>query len=267
MLSLGKVAEGISYVKARFKNEFFGKIVDSHAHSDKKFSWQHSPEQLLAMMKEVGIKKSVLAPYWDLPAEGDPDAVGRFVSALKNHPTDFIGFLRLNPFNGKAETLLAEMSQQKVIHGLKLNPATSSALPYGEATLKLVRKAADYSLPVLFHSGDDHLSNPFQIERVAKLCPKADVIMGHMGGFFYIEEAIEVARRNKNVYLETSVMPYPNLIKLAVKKVGSDKVFFGSDSPGVHAKVELAKIYSAGLKAFDLERVLTSAFFDLIQGA
>ena len=122
-------------------SEFPG-IVDAHAHSDKKFSWQHTPEQLLSMMEECGIVKSVLASYWDLPTRADRVAVERFEDALKTHP-EFIGFLRLNPNEPEAETLLARLASEKRIFGLKLNPMTSGVLPAGDNSLKLVAASAE----------------------------------------------------------------------------------------------------------------------------
>jgi uncharacterized protein len=242
------------------RHKFFGMIVDAHAHCDKKITWQHTPEQLLSMMRECGIKKSVLAPYWDLPAAGDPGATARFRSTILNYRDEFFGFLRLNPYDSKAEDLLIEYSHEGIICGLKLNPSTTSALPYGEPTMKLIRTAAGLGLPVLFHSGDDPLSTPLQIGKAAELCPTASIIIGHMGGYFYVEEAIEVARRNENVYLETSVMPYPLMIKAAVDKIGHDKIFFGSDGPGVSSRVEIAKVLASGVKHSHLETILVSGF-------
>jgi uncharacterized protein len=239
-------------------------IVDAHAHSDKKFSWQHSPEQLLSMMAEVGIVQSVLTSYWDLPSRADPSAVERFEAALRAH-REFIGFLRLNPNDPDAEKLLARMAVEKLIFGLKLNPMTSGVAPASESSLKLVTVAAELGLPVLFHSGDDPFSHPLQIERIALSVPGASIILGHMGGFFYADEAIRVARRHRNIFLETSVMPYPNLIRAAVRAIGSGKVFFGSDAPGVHALVEIRKIQAAGLSALEMRRVFSTSFLGVIK--
>jgi uncharacterized protein len=221
-------------------------IVDAHAHSDRKLSWQHTPEQLLSMMKECGIGRSVLASYWELPSKYDPNAVERFESTLKEHK-EFIGFLRVNPNDPEAETLYSRMVSEKVVYGLKLNPMTTTILPSNDKTLNLVAMSSELGLPVLFHSGDDPFSNPLQVEKAAKACPEATIILGHMGGFFYIEEAIRVAKRNRNVFLETSLMPYPQLIEKAVRVLGEERLFFGSDAPGVHAKIEIQKIRAAGL--------------------
>jgi len=240
-------------------------IIDAHAHSDRKFSWQHTPEQLLSMMQECGILRSVFTSYWDLPSRSDPNAVDRFETALKAHRKEFIGFLRLNPNDSEAETLLARMARERLIYGLKLNPVTNSVPPWNENCLNLVAASSEFGYPVLFHTGDDPISNPLQIERVARACPEAAIILGHMGGFFYIDEAIRVAKRNRNVYLETSVMPYPDMIRRAMKSLGRDRIFFGSDAPGVHSAVEIQKIRSSGLSEAEQTDVLGRSFLRLIR--
>jgi uncharacterized protein len=247
------------------EGEFSG-IVDAHAHSDKKFSWQHTPDQLLSMMKECGIVKSVLASYWDLPTRADHKAVERFEEAVKTYP-EFIGFLRLNPNEPEAETLLARLASEKRIFGVKLNPMTSGVLPSSDNTLKLLAASAELDLPVLFHSGDDPFSNPLQIERAAVASPEASIILGHMGGFFYVEEAIRVAKRQRNVFLETSIMPYPEMIRSAVRALGGRRIFFGSDAPGVHSRIEIQKIRASGISRGHQREILCSSFLGLLNQA
>ena len=97
--------------------------------------------------------------------------------------------------------------------------------------------------------------------------PEASIILGHMGGFFYVEEAIRVAKRQRNVFLETSVMPYPEMIRSAVKVLGSRRVFFGSDAPGVHSRIEIQKIRASGISSQQQREVLCSSFLELLNQA
>ncbi|HYB04291.1 MAG TPA: amidohydrolase family protein, partial [Nitrososphaerales archaeon] len=179
----------------------------------------------------------------------------------------FIGFLRLNPNEPDAETLLARLASEKRIFGMKLNPMTTGVLPSSDNALKLVAASAELDLPILFHSGDDPFSNPLQIECAAMASPEASIILGHMGGFFYVEEAVRVAKRQRNVFLETSVMPYPEMIRSAVKALGSRRVFFGSDAPGVHSRIEIQKIRASGISKDEQREVLSSSFLELLNQA
>lgn len=65
--------------------------------------------------------------------------------------------------------------------------------------------------------------------------------MGH-GHIVYINGAIAVAERNRNIYPATSGMPMHTKIKEAVERVGRDRVMFGGDAPCGHPSWELEKI-------------------------
>ena len=64
------------------------------------------------------------------------------------------------------------------------------------------------------------------------MCPQATVILGHMGGFYHCQAAIQAAQDLPNVLLDTSAMPYPEMIRRAVETIGAERVLFGSDGPG-----------------------------------
>jgi predicted TIM-barrel fold metal-dependent hydrolase len=83
-------------------------------------------------------------------------------------------------------------------------------------------------------------------------------VLGHMGhgNIVYINASIDVAARNRNVYLETSGMPMHTKIREAVERVGSDRVLYGSDAPFHHPRVEIEKVRLSGLDAELVQRVL-----------
>ena len=104
--------------------------------------------------------------------------------------------------------------------------------PASEPTLALIRHAALLGVPTLFHCGDEEFSLPLQIAEAAAAVPEAQIILGHMGGYFHVRDAIRVAKRHPNLILETSAMPYPRFIKEAVAAIGAERILFASDGPG-----------------------------------
>ena len=86
--------------------------------------------------------------------------------------------------------------------------------------------------------------------------PEATIVFGHMGAYFHGQDAISVAERRENVVLETSACPYPELIGEAVRRIGAERVIFGSDGPGCPPAIELDKVRRAGLAPADLRKVL-----------
>jgi hypothetical protein len=131
--------------------------------------------------------------------------------------------------------------------GLKLHPVSTLAHPAGEATVSLVRAAGELGVPTLFHCGDDPLSTPLIIAGTAAACPDSTIILGHMGGYHHVDEAIDVAEEYGNVVLETSAMPYPDKIRKAVARIGADRVAYGSDGPMSPPALETQKVIAAGL--------------------
>ena len=79
--------------------------------------------------------------------------------------------------------------------------------------------------------------------------PEATIVFGHMGAYFHGQDALAVAERCENVVLETSGCPYPELIGEAVRRVGAERVIFGSDGPGCPPAIELDKVRRAGSRA------------------
>jgi predicted TIM-barrel fold metal-dependent hydrolase len=231
-------------------------IIDAHAHCDVRFGWKHTPEVLIQMMDEGGIDKACITGLADVPGD-DPEAYPRLVRALREYPDRLVaGYLRLNPWYGKeSRELLKRAVREDGIRGLKLHPTTIILPPNAPAVIELVRLAGELSIPVLFHSGDDPNALPLQIGKCAAACPETAILMGHAGGVFYLEDALRVAEKHLNVYLDPSGNPFPNVIRRAVDAVGAERVVFGTDMPAMHPRVERKKLDLAGLSPRELELV------------
>jgi predicted TIM-barrel fold metal-dependent hydrolase len=159
-----------------------------------------------------------------------------------------VALARLNPrFGQEAEDLLVRAITQLGMKGLKLHPVSCGIHPGNPMTVRLIHLAARFGAPTLFHCGDEDYTLPYQIGAAAKECPEAPIILGHMGGYYHVDDAIAVARAYPNVYLETSAMPYPARIREAIDAIGPKRVIFASDGPGCNPLLELTKVRQAGL--------------------
>src|SRR5207245_141527 len=154
---------------------------------------------------------------------------------------------RIHPWYGDEALALLERAFALGFKGLKLHPVSTLAHPGGEETLQLIRAAAERGAPTLFHCGDEPLATPLTVARAAAACPQATIILGHMGGYFHVDEAIEVAEAYENVVLETSAMPYPSKIAEAVQRIGASRVLYASDGPACSPRIEVEKVRLAEL--------------------
>ncbi len=223
-------------------------IIDAHAHCDVRFGWVHTPEVLLRIMDEGGIDKACITGLADIPGD-DADAYPRFVAALRSHPDRIAaGYLRLNPWYGKvARELFTRAVREDGIKGLKFHPTTIILPPNAPAVIEFVRQAGELGAPVLFHSGDDPNAMPLQIGKCAAACPDTNIIMGHMGGIFFWEDALRMAEKYHNIYLDPSGNPRPDIIRKGVDAIGAERIVFGTDMPAMHPLVEKKKVELADL--------------------
>ena len=226
-------------------------IIDSHTHIEglPGCPWQDPPEVILELIDEAGVDKAVVMTYVDAPGDFEGyDPLEYVAQAVEKYPERLIGYARLNPLAGQvSRDLLEHAIRERGFKGLKLHPYGYRAWPDSAETLRLIRDAAALCAPTLFHCGDEECTLPLQIARAAAACPEASIILGHMGGYFHVDEAISVARRYENVYLETSAMPYPAKVREAVDAVGPERVLFASDGPGCPPLLDLHKVKRAKL--------------------
>jgi predicted TIM-barrel fold metal-dependent hydrolase len=222
-------------------------IIDSHTHIDEGGFWVDPPELILRLMDEAGIEKAIVMTYRDAPMANGEDPLAYVAEACQRYPR-LIGYARMSPrFGAAAVAGLEHAFRDLGMKGLKLHPVSYVMHPTSPETIALLQTAAAWNAPTLFHCGDEEFSLPYQIAAAAAMVPEAKIILGHMGGYFHVEDAIQVALSYPNIILETSAMPYPEKIKAAVDAVGAERVLFASDGPGCDPKIEVEKVRAAGL--------------------
>ena len=234
------------------------RIIDMHAHVDvcEPLNWFDTAEKLVKLMDEAGIEKAVVSAYLNLPGP-DMTCAERLWKDIEPYQDRVMMFLRMDPwFGDEAIRFLEDACKKYPIRGVKLHPAHYTLHPYGKLTVDLCRKAGELGLPVLFHCGDEMMCLPLQIGELAAQCPDTTVILAHMGGYAHNRDAIEVAKKYKNIYIDTSEVPLVHEIRWFVDELGADRIFFGTDAPCCDPLVELKKVLLAGLTDGELEQVL-----------
>jgi predicted TIM-barrel fold metal-dependent hydrolase len=222
-------------------------IFDMHMHIEDVRGWQMSAEDCIAAMDVAGVDAAAVMTLTDFPGM-NPEGVELIADACASYPGRLYGFIRLNPAHLEvSKNMLRRTIGDLGFKGLKLHPVSSLQHPGAEPTIELIRLAGELGVPTLFHCGDEPLSTPLAIAQAAAACPDATIILGHMGGYFHVDEALDVAEQYDNIVLETSAMPYPERIAEAVARVGAERVLFGSDGPVSDPALERQKVVIAAL--------------------
>ena len=100
---------------------------------------------------------------------------------------------------------------------------------------------------------------PLELVPLIKAYPDVKIVIAHLGSpanYYHQLQAIYLAERFDNVYLDTSVGSdiFENL-QLAVQRAGAEKLIFGSDAPVYHPAVERVKIELLELSDKDKARI------------
>ncbi|MCA1644496.1 MAG: amidohydrolase family protein [Chloroflexi bacterium] len=240
-------------------------IVDSHAHVDEvpALGWMDPAASLIALMDQADIDQAIVMTYTELPAV-NPNALEYLADQIARYSDRLIGYVRLHPWYPEVLDLLERAFGEFKMKGVKLHPVGNLSHPSSDVSLRVIRRAAAHHAPVLFHCGDEALTTPLQIALAAEAVPDATIILGHMGGYFHVDEAIEVAARLPNLYLETSAMPYPAQIRRAIDVLGAERILFASDGPGCSPKLEVHKVRLAGVSSSEADRVFSANILELL---
>ena len=126
--------------------------------------------------------------------------------------------------------------------GLKLHPVRDSySLAEGRLVDPLFQLCADFKVPIISHGMNEWSNTPWQFHEMCRRFPNVNLIMAHAGHNWLRDDALEVARRNQNLYIETSVV-YSDYVRQYVELIGPERVIMGTDSPTGHHEVEIEKI-------------------------
>lgn len=241
------------------------RIFDSHTHLGKSAHLPHYgvPESFMAadmikLMDEAGVHSICTTP---------PTAVGSdyfqenklINEASAACPGRIYGLARINPnYRAKAAEDARFWLQQPGIKGIKLSPIHEMYVANDpELVHPILEEIERYEVPVLVHSGDAWMALPGLIADLAMSFPKLKFIIAHMGFYGFHTEAITMARRVENLYLDTALFELPAIIASAVKTLGATKILYGSDAPFAPFKLEIEKIsVYAKLRDEDMARIL-----------
>jgi predicted TIM-barrel fold metal-dependent hydrolase len=157
------------------------------------------------------------------------------IRAVEKYPDRLIGTFVLNPRQGLDEGIA---TLRRLVAGggfrmVKLHPTIHNYWPQEKGlTYPILEEAAALGIPVLIHTGEPPYSVPALLDVVARDHPNVNIIIGHFGTqkISYADDAINVARHNENVYLETGWGALPR-IREGCWAVGHERLVFGSDSP------------------------------------
>lgn len=211
----------------------------SHAgRSDYLAGDEYGVEQMLEAMDAGGVEMAVACSL------GQSIDNGYIASVQDRWPDRLVGFGQVNP---RAVEAVEEVRRcaEAGLRGIKLHPTMHGYHFCDHGLLDPVMEAcARDGLLVLVNALDDPFCAPLAIEEIARPFPGVPVLIAHMGTIWNLMEAILVAERTDNLYLETSSAQLLD-VRTAYRRLGASKIVMGTDWPGSDFDLERAKIARA----------------------
>ncbi len=196
------------------------------------------PDRILTRMDAAGVDMAMVC---SLAQRIENDFI---IGLQDSYPERFIGFGQVMPQADDALDEIRRMNEAG-IRGLKLHPSMHGYHVADHGLLDPVfRLCGELGMTIIINALDDAFCAPFAIEEIAKDHPDVPTIIAHMGAVWNVPEAIIVAERRENVYLETSATLMAD-VKRAYARLGAEKILLGSEWPGSDFDLERMKIAKA----------------------
>jgi len=198
----------------------------------------YTPETMIQHMDQAGVDMAVGCSLGQMI---DNDFIAETVEKSNGR---IIGFGQVDPRKPDAIEVVNTVARLG-LKGLKLHP-TMHGYHFADHGLldPVFRAASENGLTILVNALDDPFCAPLSIEEIAKGFADVPVLIAHMGTVWNVMEAMIVAERNENVYLETSGTQLIE-VQMAYRQLGAGKLVMGTDWPGNHFDLERAKIARA----------------------
>ena len=151
--------------------------------------------------------------------------------------------------------------------GVKLEISLCCRSPLMNTLMEELKK---YHRPLLHHcwfkttQKYDNESDPSDIAVLARRYPEVKIVMAHLCGCGY--RGVEMIADCPNVYVDTSGgQPEDGFLQYAVKRIGADRLLYGSDAPCRDFGCQINKVRDAGLSSSDLEKIFYTNAAELLK--
>jgi predicted TIM-barrel fold metal-dependent hydrolase len=232
-------------------------------------AYQADADAMVAVMDQLNIERlavtSTLACYNDCPrGNAEIEAV------LRRHPERFFGYVTVNP-NPPGQAV-AELERWAGFHRpplIKLHPGLHKYPVHGEHYKPIWDYANQHEAVVLVHTWDsDPNCGPLLFPSIARAHPKARILLGHSGVTWRgIMQAMEAAEAAPNLFLDlASSQHHRPILEKCARRVGAERILFGSDMPFLEASMTLAHVLTAKISDAEKEKILRTNFLSLVTG-
>jgi uncharacterized protein len=251
-------ALSISSLEARSSPAYSGPIIDAHAHLRTGDADAMGPQHSLGTLelRRLGERNGIVSSALIVIAGGGPDAVraknNALLAAVKSDPQHFFAIASVHPADGDAAIAELDRLAEAGVRFIKLHPNSQEFDLTDSAVARVTEHCGKLGMTVLIDSYDPF--DPGQIGKLLKLTmsqPETRFILAHMGFVRFRETMVWALLRQRgqanNVWFDVSAVaptvagtPMAPELVATMRKIGMDRMIFGTDWPSVSVADGLA---------------------------
>ena len=264
---------------------YTGEVIDLHNHVffDEElgaFSDTHkgTPEEIIELTKNTQMKKSgIITMAQKGQIEKTKEKNDRIIKLAKNN-MQFIPICSVHPDDGKAALAEMERIAKLGVRFIKLHPNTQHFDVSSEQLVKVVEKAGTLNLIILLEG--TFVIDANALGKYLNLVipnPNTKFIFTHMGGtqfsdlqIFMILNKYKWYKRNvwfdlAGTVVEYANSPYEDQLIWTMKKIGTDRIIFGSDFPLYEPAETLKSFYNLELSDTIEKQILHDNYYNILK--
>lgn len=248
-------------------------VVNGHHHignadddQDSVFEWSESIERIVNAMDENGVDATMLMPLGGENDKSVTEVHDQIYDASQEYEGRIFGIAAPNAHLGDDWVYdeITRCVQELDFKYAKLHTLAWGVDPTSDIAYNFYDACADNDIPVMVHTGPHGMpfSVPGMLMPVAEDYPDLPIIMAHMGGAYTLtQEAIFMAERYDNIYLDTTLVMNMYL-RRALETVGADRILMAAEH-STNIPVALEKINCIGADGEQKPKILGGNAIDL----
>ncbi|MCW6167221.1 MAG: amidohydrolase family protein [Thermoplasmatales archaeon] len=206
------------------------------------------PKAFLEMLDRAGVERAVIINYLSPKVIGYTERVNEFSARYaRADPARLIPSGGIEADHPDPKREITRLVREMGIRAIKLHPPHQLFYPndYLEGRphprlREIYATAEELHIPVIFHTGTsvfpqarNRFGDPLHLDDVAVDFPQLTIVLAHAGRPIWMQQALFLARRFPNVWLELSGIP-PGRLPSYLPRLAefASKAIFGTDWPG-----------------------------------
>lgn len=246
------------------------KVNDIHVHLGRSERIYQSFEinEITPFMKKFNIQEIALMPF-----EIETEIYNKKIIELSKKNRNIHGLYWIKKSRIKEDLAILKDELNQGLIGVKFHSAFENSPVTNEDYAPIIEFLNENNSIILVHCGrykdGNKESNSSYLHGIdlAKKYTKLKVILAHMGGndSSIVKKAVNDSKEIKNIFFDTSGISTPFRIEYAVKKIGPERVLFGSDYPWCSFRGNYYNALDSILNKEEKQKIFHDNFLNMIR--